>query len=47
MENDLADELEGGAQFRANVRKGIEQADQGEFIEEEEMNARVKRMLQR
>ncbi len=45
MENDLADELEGGAQFRANVRKGIEQADQGEFIEEE-MDARIKRMLQ-
>lgn len=32
--------------FRAGVRKGIEQADRGEFIEEEEMDARVKRMFQ-
>jgi predicted transcriptional regulator len=32
--------------FRAAVRKGIEQADRGEFIEEEEMNARVERMFQ-
>jgi hypothetical protein len=28
------------------VRKGIEQADRGEFIEEEEMDARVARMFQ-
>jgi predicted transcriptional regulator len=34
------------AQFRAAVRKGIEQADRGEFIEEEEMDARIKRMFQ-
>jgi predicted transcriptional regulator len=33
------------ARFRAAVRKGIAQADQGEFIEEEEMDARIKRML--
>jgi predicted transcriptional regulator len=33
--------------FRAAVQKGIEQADRGEFIEEEEMDARVARMLQR
>jgi len=39
--------LEDDASFRAGVRAGIEQADRGEFIEEEEMNARVKRMLQR
>jgi predicted transcriptional regulator len=32
--------------FRANVRKGIEQAGRGEFIEEEEMNARIERMFQ-
>jgi predicted transcriptional regulator len=38
--------LEDDARFRAGVRKGIEQADRGEFIEEEEMDARVKRMLQ-
>jgi predicted transcriptional regulator len=34
------------AQFRASVRKGVEQADPGEFIEEDEMNARVERMFQ-
>jgi predicted transcriptional regulator len=34
------------ALFRAGVRTGLEQAERGEFIEEEEMDARVKRMLQ-
>ena len=29
--------------FRAAVQRGIEQADRGELIEEEEMDARVKR----
>ncbi len=38
--------LEDDTRFRAGVRKGIEQADGGEFIEEEEMDARVKRMFQ-
>ncbi len=33
--------------FRAEVRKGVEQADRGEFIEETEMDARVERMLRR
>jgi predicted transcriptional regulator len=37
--------LEDDAQFRAGVRKGIEQADRNDFIENEEMEARVKRML--
>jgi predicted transcriptional regulator len=37
--------LEEDARFRAGVRKGLEQADRGEFIEEEEMDARIKRML--
>jgi predicted transcriptional regulator len=37
--------LKDDARFRAGVRKGIEQADRGEFIEEEEMDARVKRMF--
>jgi len=37
--------LEDDARFRAGVRKGIEQADRGEFIEEEEMDARVKRVF--
>ncbi|AXC14513.1 hypothetical protein ACPOL_5261 [Acidisarcina polymorpha] len=33
--------------FRAAVLKGIEQADRGEFVEEDEMNARLERMLLR
>src|SRR3979490_1118931 len=33
------------ARFRGGVRKGVEQADRGEFIDEEEMDARVKRMF--
>jgi predicted transcriptional regulator len=37
--------LEDDGQFRASVRKGIEQAERGELIEEEEVEARVKRML--
>ncbi len=37
--------LEDDAQFRAAIRKGIEQADQGQLIDEAEMDARVARML--
>jgi predicted transcriptional regulator len=37
--------LEDDIRFRDGVRKGLEQADRGEFIEEQEMDARVKRML--
>ncbi len=37
--------LDDDARLRAAVRKGIEQADRGEFIEEEEMDARVERMF--
>jgi predicted transcriptional regulator len=37
--------LEEDARFRADVREGIAQADRGEFIEEEEMNARLEQML--
>ena len=33
------------ARFRAAVREGIDHADRGEFIEEEEMDARLERML--
>jgi predicted transcriptional regulator len=33
------------AQFRAAVREGIAQADRGEFIEEQEMDARLEQML--
>lgn len=37
--------LEDDARFRAGVRRGLAQADRGEFIEEEEMDARVKSMF--
>ncbi len=38
--------LDDDANFRTAVRKGIEQADQGLFIEEGGMDARVARMLE-
>ena len=37
--------LEDDAQFRAAVREGFEAIDRGDFIEEEEMDARIARML--
>ena len=37
--------LENDVRYRAAVREGIAQADRGEFIEEEEMNDRLERML--
>ncbi len=37
--------LEQYARFRAAVREGVTQADREEFIEEEEMDARIERML--
>jgi predicted transcriptional regulator len=37
--------LEEDARFRAAVREGIAQADRGEFIEEEEIDARFEQML--
>ena len=37
--------LEDDESFRAAVQKGLEQADRGEFIDEEEMDARFKAML--
>jgi predicted transcriptional regulator len=37
--------LEEDARFRAAVREGIAQADRHDFIEEEEMNARLEQML--
>ena len=37
--------LQEDASFRAAVREGIAQADRGEFIEEEEMDARLEQML--
>jgi predicted transcriptional regulator len=38
--------LERDARFRAAVRKGIDQADRGQFVLEDEMEARINRMLQ-
>lgn len=35
------------ARFREAVQRGIASADRGEFIEEEEMDARVARMFSR
>ena len=37
--------LQEDGRFRAAVREGIAQADQGQFIEEEEMDARLEQML--
>ena len=37
--------LEEDARFRSAVREGIAQADRAEFIEEEEMDARLEKML--
>jgi predicted transcriptional regulator len=37
--------LEEDARFRAAVREGIAEADRGEFVEEEEMAARLEHML--
>ena len=37
--------LEEDAAFRAAVREGMAQAERGEFIEEEEMDARFEHML--
>ena len=37
--------LEEDARFRAAVREGIAQADRGQFIEQEEMDARFEQML--
>jgi predicted transcriptional regulator len=38
--------LERDARFRAAVRKGLEQADRGDFVDEHEMEARIERMIQ-
>ena len=37
--------IEEDARFRTAVRKGIEQADRGELIDEEEMAQRLEQML--
>jgi predicted transcriptional regulator len=38
--------LDRDARFRASARKGVEQADRGDFVDEREMEARIDRMLQ-
>jgi predicted transcriptional regulator len=38
--------LERDARYRAAVRKGLEQADREQFVDETEMEARIDRMLQ-
>jgi predicted transcriptional regulator len=38
--------LERDARFRATVRKGLEQADRGDFVDEHEMQSRIERMIQ-
>jgi len=38
--------LENEARFREAVQQGLAQADRGQFIEEAEMDARLKQMLQ-
>ena len=42
---DAALRLLEAARFRAAVREGIAQADRGEFIEEEQMDARLGQIL--
>ena len=37
--------LDEDARFRAAVQEGLRQADRGEFIEEEEMDARFEQMI--
>jgi predicted transcriptional regulator len=37
--------IENEIHFREAVRQGVEEADRGEFIEEEEMDARFQKML--
>jgi predicted transcriptional regulator len=37
--------LQEDARFRAAVRDGVAQADRGEFIEEEEMDARLEQAM--
>jgi predicted transcriptional regulator len=39
--------IEDDSRIRVGVRKGLEQASRGEFVDEAEMDARLERMLQR
>ncbi|MBV9158883.1 MAG: hypothetical protein JO097_21665 [Acidobacteriaceae bacterium] len=37
--------IEEEAEFRAGIRRGIEQADSGKLIEHDEVKARIQRLL--
>ena len=39
--------LEDDARFRAGVRKGIAQADRGEFVDEKDLETRMGKLLRR
>jgi RHH-type rel operon transcriptional repressor/antitoxin RelB len=41
----VAHHLEADRYFRERVQRGLAQADAGEFVEEEEMDARVQKMI--
>jgi predicted transcriptional regulator len=45
VKDTVARMLENQARFVSGAQRGIEQADLGEFIEEEEMDARLEQML--
>ena len=45
MEHLLVPDQDDEARFLAAVEKGIAAAERGEFIEEEEMDARIERMF--
>jgi len=45
VQNALLLLIEDDERFRAAVRKGIDQADRGMFVDEAEMDARISRML--
>jgi predicted transcriptional regulator len=38
--------VEEEARFRAGVRRGLDQADRGEFLDHEEVKAHIQRLLQ-
>jgi predicted transcriptional regulator len=40
-------ELSDDETFRAGVRRGLEQADRGEFVDDEEMKLRIAKLLER
>ena len=47
MKDVLARYLDAEANFLAAVEKGLAAAERGEFVEEEEMDARIERMFRK